>query len=160
MKGAVGYITKGAHGSMKSSYEHLQLNGGAGAHWSRGYFGVPIAEVIGAMGRGRYGDQEGNWVKHPDHAHDGASCEAGELPRMTGAGAPIAPVNVVVDRPRCGNRTVAIRVESQGMLVLRGGKVVTSSVEIVHLVFARWLRLRVYAEAWHRRASFAVWGRL
>jgi len=65
VKGAVGYVTKGAHGALDGYYEHLRLNGGAGAHWSRGYFGRPVTEVVDEMRRERYGEPEGIWVKVP-----------------------------------------------------------------------------------------------
>ena len=69
VKGAVGYVTKGARGSLDSYYEHLQLNGGAGAHWSRGYFGRPVADVVTEMREERYGPRpEGQWVRVPREA--------------------------------------------------------------------------------------------
>ncbi len=65
VKGAVGYVTKGATGGLDDYYEHLLLNGGRGAHWSQGYFGRPIAEVVQAIREERYGESEGEWVKVP-----------------------------------------------------------------------------------------------
>ena len=61
----LGYVTKGATGGLDGYFDHLLLNGGAGAHWSRGYFGRPIAEVVQAICEERYGRSEGNWVKVP-----------------------------------------------------------------------------------------------
>ncbi len=56
-------MTKGALGGLDGYYEHLELNGGAAAHWSRGYLGRPIAEVVEAMRDERYGEAIGTWVR-------------------------------------------------------------------------------------------------
>jgi len=64
-KGATGYVTKGALHGLEGYYEHLRLNGGAAAHWSRGYFGKPVDEVVRAMLIERHGEPEGTWVKVP-----------------------------------------------------------------------------------------------
>ena len=64
--GAVSYVTKGARGSLDGYYEHLELNGGAAAHWSRGYFGKPVADVVTEMREAKYGPRpDGQWVRVP-----------------------------------------------------------------------------------------------
>ena len=65
MKGAVAYVTKDARGALDGYYEQLRLNGGRGAHWSRGYFAEPITDVVQAMRAERYGERAGTWVKVP-----------------------------------------------------------------------------------------------
>ncbi len=62
-KGATHYVTKGGLGGPEGYYEHLRLNGGRGAHWSRGYFGQPVTDVVHAMRVEQFGEPEGQWVK-------------------------------------------------------------------------------------------------
>lgn len=50
-RGAAGYLLKRV--SKEFYAEHLALNGGRGVHWSRGYFGVPVADVLWELRRGR-----------------------------------------------------------------------------------------------------------
>lgn len=63
VKGAAGYVAKGALGDLDGYMEHLGLNGGAAAHWSRGYFGRPVDEVVKAMRAEHHGEPAGTWVK-------------------------------------------------------------------------------------------------
>jgi hypothetical protein len=38
-------------------------SGGAAAHWSRGYFGKPVDQVVQEMRAERYGEPSGTWVR-------------------------------------------------------------------------------------------------
>jgi hypothetical protein len=42
---AVNRPAKGAGGDLGGCYEHLRLNGGAAAHWSRSFFGPALDRV-------------------------------------------------------------------------------------------------------------------
>jgi hypothetical protein len=72
-KGATSYLTKGGLHGLDGYYQHLLLNGGVGAHWSRGYFGQPITQVVKAMGAERHGQNNDTWVRFARDRRPGSS---------------------------------------------------------------------------------------